>query len=436
MANESEGIDINLSEEDSPADILNESEDISLFSDDSLISKELTAEDSKLEEDLSDSEDDDLKLGMDEIGDLVDEIKLDDQEEENADEKSNGEGDMVFDETESQLHGSSELESALDELGEEESLDNSMEEVSSEEESSQEDKDNFSSTETESENEDEIVAESNDSENEEISEDSIKSSESESVTDAETPEESESGASKNDEQTEEEEGSSDVMDMLHDPDVAEDISQSESVETEDLDLGMEELDDTLEEETISIKNEEADNDSSASKESEIDVIEDLDESEADELEELGEQSSVRAEDISEDLDESEADESEELGLGSSGGLENVSEELLTSESKYQEDPEIENVSSAMSSEQDKPEEPAASLGSKMLLSLHHTAVVEIARTTLTGEEITQITYGSIIELDKAAGEPVELVIEGKTIARGEIVQINNDKLGIRIVGIV
>ncbi len=410
MANESEGIDINLSEEDSPADILNESEDISLFSDDSLISKELTAEDSKLEEDLSDSEDDDLKLGMDEIGDLVDEIKLDDQEEENADEKSNGEEDMVFDETESQLHGSLELESALDELGEEESHDNSMEEVSSEEESSQEDKDNSSSTETETENEDEIVAESNDSENEEISEDSIKSSESESVIDAETPEESESGASMNDEQTEEEEGSSDVMDMLQDPDVAKDTSQSESVETEDLDLGMEELDDTLEEETISIKNEEADNASSASKESEIDVIE--------------------------DLDESEADESEELGLGSSGGLENVSEELLPSESKDQEDPEIENVSSAMSSEQDKPEEPAASLGSKMLLSLHHTAVVEIARTTLTGEEITQITYGSIIELDKAAGEPVELVIEGKTIARGEIVQINNDKLGIRIVGIV
>ena len=72
----------------------------------------------------------------------------------------------------------------------------------------------------------------------------------------------------------------------------------------------------------------------------------------------------------------------------------------------------------------------------MLLGLHHEAVVEIARTILTGEEFTQITYGSIIELDKVAGEPVELVIEGKTIARGEIVQINNDKLGIRIVGIV
>ena len=90
----------------------------------------------------------------------------------------------------------------------------------------------------------------------------------------------------------------------------------------------------------------------------------------------------------------------------------------------------------MHQEHNKSEENTSSLGSKMLLSLHHEAVVEIARTTLTGEEITQITYGSIIELDKAVGEPVELVIEGRTIARGEIVQINNDKLGIRIVGIV
>ena len=66
----------------------------------------------------------------------------------------------------------------------------------------------------------------------------------------------------------------------------------------------------------------------------------------------------------------------------------------------------------------------------------HEAVVEIARTQLTGEEITQITYGSIIELDKVAGEPVNLVLDGKTIALGEVIQINNDKLGIRIVGIV
>ena len=58
---------------------------------------------------------------MDEIGDLVDEIKLDDQEEEKADASANGEKDMVFEEPESHVDGS-QLDSALDELGEEESV--------------------------------------------------------------------------------------------------------------------------------------------------------------------------------------------------------------------------------------------------------------------------------------------------------------------------
>ena len=127
MADESEGIDIKLSEEDSPADILRESEDISLFADDSS-GEASTAADLKLDDDLSDSEEDDLKLGMDEIGDLVDEIKLDDQEEEKADASADGEEDMVFEETEGQVGDS--VESALDELGEEESTENSTESAS------------------------------------------------------------------------------------------------------------------------------------------------------------------------------------------------------------------------------------------------------------------------------------------------------------------
>ena len=75
MADESEGIDIKLSEEDSPADILRESEDISLFADDHGTGEASSVDaDLKLDDDLSDSEDGDLKLRMDEIGDLVAEI--------------------------------------------------------------------------------------------------------------------------------------------------------------------------------------------------------------------------------------------------------------------------------------------------------------------------------------------------------------------------
>lgn len=75
-------------------------------------------------------------------------------------------------------------------------------------------------------------------------------------------------------------------------------------------------------------------------------------------------------------------------------------------------------------------------GTEMLLNFHHEVRVEVARTRLSGEEITQITNGSIIEFDKTAGEPVDLVLDGKPIAQGEVVLINNEKLGIRIIGIV
>jgi len=78
----------------------------------------------------------------------------------------------------------------------------------------------------------------------------------------------------------------------------------------------------------------------------------------------------------------------------------------------------------------------AGAASDMLLHFQHEVRVEVARTRLTGKEITQITSGSIIELDKAAGEPVELVLDDRTIAQGEVVMINKDKLGVRIIGIV
>ena len=173
---------------------------------------------------------------------------------------------------------------------------------------------------------------------------------------------------------------------------------------------MEELDDTVEEETSEIELEEAESDAPVAEDLEIDDLEDLTESE---------------DEVTAKLSGETSDEPEEM-----------SEQTSAAEPGVQDEPEIENLGSVMPQEPNSSEETVDSLGSKMLLSLHHEAVVEIARTTLTGEEITQITYGSIIELDKAAGEPVDLVIDGKTIARGEIVQINNDKLGIRIVGIV
>jgi flagellar motor switch protein FliN/FliY len=61
--------------------------------------------------------------------------------------------------------------------------------------------------------------------------------------------------------------------------------------------------------------------------------------------------------------------------------------------------------------------------------------VELGRTKKLVKELLEIKEGSIIEIDKLAGEPVDIMINGKLIARGGIV-IVDENLGVRITDIV
>lgn len=61
--------------------------------------------------------------------------------------------------------------------------------------------------------------------------------------------------------------------------------------------------------------------------------------------------------------------------------------------------------------------------------------VELGRTELPIKDVLELTRGSIIELDKVAGEPVELYANGKLIAKGEVVVIE-DNFGLRITSII
>ncbi|NQU65713.1 MAG: FliM/FliN family flagellar motor switch protein, partial [SAR324 cluster bacterium] len=58
--------------------------------------------------------------------------------------------------------------------------------------------------------------------------------------------------------------------------------------------------------------------------------------------------------------------------------------------------------------------------------------VEIGKANLKGEDITSLTYGSVIELDRKKGDPVDIILGNKIIAHGEVVQINEEQLGVRI----
>lgn len=71
----------------------------------------------------------------------------------------------------------------------------------------------------------------------------------------------------------------------------------------------------------------------------------------------------------------------------------------------------------------------------LLLDIKLKLTVELGRTELPIKKILELTRGSIIELDKIAGEPVELYANGKMIAKGEVVVIE-DNFGLRIISIV
>ena len=86
-------------------------------------------------------------------------------------------------------------------------------------------------------------------------------------------------------------------------------------------------------------------------------------------------------------------------------------------------------------------QPAASpalpvgISSEILLSIPHQVSVEMGSVTLNGKDILELNYGSVVQLNRTLGEPVDLVLEGRQIAQGEIVLINGKNLGVRIVAV-
>jgi len=61
--------------------------------------------------------------------------------------------------------------------------------------------------------------------------------------------------------------------------------------------------------------------------------------------------------------------------------------------------------------------------------------VELGRTRMLVNDLLQLGQGSIVELNKLAGEPLEIMINHKLVARGEAVVIN-EKFGVRLTDIV
>lgn len=73
--------------------------------------------------------------------------------------------------------------------------------------------------------------------------------------------------------------------------------------------------------------------------------------------------------------------------------------------------------------------------SKLMGDIPVQASVELGQTELSLKEILELAEGSIIELNRLAGEPLDLKVGGQLIAQGEVVAID-DYYGLRITNVV
>jgi len=76
-----------------------------------------------------------------------------------------------------------------------------------------------------------------------------------------------------------------------------------------------------------------------------------------------------------------------------------------------------------------------SLDSDLLKNIPVTIPVEVGRTSLQIKELMRLTQGSVVELDRLAGEPLDLLVNDTLVAQGEIVLVN-DRYGMRLTQIV
>ena len=79
--------------------------------------------------------------------------------------------------------------------------------------------------------------------------------------------------------------------------------------------------------------------------------------------------------------------------------------------------------------------PLPHRGIEMLHGVDMEVTVELGRTRMTVRDLLALTTGAVLELDRAAGSPADLLVNGRLIARGEVVVVDED-FGLRVTEII
>ena len=72
---------------------------------------------------------------------------------------------------------------------------------------------------------------------------------------------------------------------------------------------------------------------------------------------------------------------------------------------------------------------------EVLQNISVTMTVEVGRAMIKIRDLMRLTQGSVVELDRIAGEPLDLLVNNTVVAQGEVVLVN-DRYGIRLTRVV
>ena len=71
----------------------------------------------------------------------------------------------------------------------------------------------------------------------------------------------------------------------------------------------------------------------------------------------------------------------------------------------------------------------------VVLDIPVTLSLEVGRSRLSIRNLLQLNQGSVVELERAAGEPLDVYVNGTLVAHGEVVVVN-EKFGIRLTDVI
>jgi flagellar motor switch protein FliN/FliY len=80
-------------------------------------------------------------------------------------------------------------------------------------------------------------------------------------------------------------------------------------------------------------------------------------------------------------------------------------------------------------------EVAKDVNLEVILDVPVTLSMEVGRTRIPIRNLLQLNQGSVVELDRAAGEPLDVFVNGTLVAHGEVVVVN-EKFGIRLTDVI